>query len=345
MRKIQDVDVKDKKILVRTDFNVEIENGAIKEQFKIAAAKNTIDRLFEQGAIRVAMMSHLGRPEGKRDEKYSLQQISDDIENILGRKVVFCNDCIGEEVEKTFEGIEPGAVVLLENTRFYPGEESNDAEFAQQLASGFDVFINEAFSVCHRDQASVTGITKFLPSYAGLWLQKEIENLNRVLHEPEHPATAIIGGAKIETKLPLIKKFEENYDHILVGGKVANEAIDQKIEFSHKVVLPVDFVGDRLDIGPKTIDMFKEIISASKLVVWNGPMGKFEEAPYDQGTKQVLNIISDGDMFTLTGGGESIQILEERGLMDSISFVSTGGGAMLEYLSGNKMPGIEALSW
>lgn len=343
MRRIQDVDVKDKRILVRTDFNVEVDDGIVKEKFKIAAAKETIDKLIADGAARVVMMSHLGRPEGKRDEKYSLAQIADDVADILGRKVVFCSDCVGAAVEKASEGIEEGTVVLLENTRFYPGEESNDAEFAKQLAAGFDIFVNEAFSVCHRDQASVTGITKFLPSYGGLWLQKEIKNLNRVLHEPEHPATAIIGGAKIETKLPLIKRFEQNYDHVLVGGKVANEAIDQKIEFSHKVALPVDFAGDRMDIGPKTIKMFKEIVSVSKLVVWNGPMGKFEEPPYDQGTRQILDIISDGDMFTLTGGGESIQILEERGLMGAISFVSTGGGAMLEYLSGNKMPGIESL--
>ncbi len=343
MRRIQDADIKGKKILVRTDFNVEVESGTIKEKFKIAAVKDTVDKLFSDGAAHVVMMSHLGRPEGKRDEKYSLAQITDDIEEILGRKVVFCNDCIGEVVKNTFEGVDQGVAVLLENTRFYPEEEKNDLEFAENLTKGFDVFVNEAFSVCHRDQASVTGVTRFLPSYAGLWLQKEIENLNRVLHEPEHPATAIIGGAKIETKLPLIKKFQQNYDHVLVGGKVANEAIDQKIEFSRKVLLPIDFVDDRLDIGPKTVEMFKEIIYASKLVVWNGPMGKFEQQPYDQGTRQILDILADGDMFTLTGGGESIQILEERGLMGVLSFVSTGGGAMLEYLSGNKMPGLISL--
>lgn len=343
MRNIQGVDVKGKNILVRVDFNVEVDNGSVKEEFKIAAARETIEMLLEKGADRIALMSHLGRPEGKRDEKYSLGQIVNDVEKIIGRKIVFCNDCIGESVENSFSLMKEGEVVLLENTRFYPEEESNEREFSRKLASGFDVFVNEAFSVCHRDQASVTGITEFLPSYAGLWLQKEIDNLNKVLHEPEHPATAIIGGAKIETKLPLIKAFEKKYDHVLVGGKVANEALDRKIEFSHKVILPVDFKGDRLDIGPKTIQMFKEIIVASKLVVWNGPMGKFEEEPYDQGTRQILDIISESDIFTLTGGGESIQILEERNLMSAISFVSTGGGAMLEYLSGNRMPGLEVL--
>ncbi|HCO99663.1 MAG TPA: hypothetical protein DIT56_03590, partial [Candidatus Moranbacteria bacterium] len=230
-----------------------------------------------------------------------------------------------------------------ENVRFYEGEEKNDVEFSKKLAENFDVYINDAFSVCHRNQASVTGITAHIESYAGLRLQEEIKNLNRVIHEPESPATAIIGGAKIETKLPLINNFEKAYSHILVGGKIANEAIDQNLAFSPKVILPFDFAKDRFDIGPKTIRRFKEIIAQSKVIVWNGPMGKFEEQPYDIGTREILDAIVESDAFTLIGGGESVQVLEENNLMNKISFVSTGGGAMLEYLSGNQMPGIEAL--
>jgi 3-phosphoglycerate kinase len=344
MKKIQDFDVSEKKILIRTDFNVEIKDADVKEKFKIAACKDSIDYLMENGAGRIVLMSHLGRPEGKRNLQYSLEQIRDDVERIIGRPVVFCEDCIGGCVSEGMSKLKDGEVLLLENTRFYEGDEKNDPEFAKRLAENFDVFVNDAFSVCHRDQASVTGVTKFLPSFAGLWLQKEIHQLDKALHEPQHPATAIIGGAKIETKLPLIQRFEKIYDHVLVGGKVANEAIDQKIAFSPKVILPIDFAENRFDIGPETIRRFKEIIVASKIVIWNGPMGKFEEPPFDQGTRQILDIVAESDMYTLVGGGESVQVLEERNLMGSISFVSTGGGAMLEYLSGNSMPGIEVLN-
>jgi phosphoglycerate kinase len=288
-------------------------------------------------------MSHLGRPDGKVNSEFSLGQLAAEISLILNKKIVFVDDCIGEKVEMALNELGDGEVILLENVRFHGEEEKNEEDFSKKLAGSFDVFVNDAFSVCHRDQSSVTGVAKFLPGFAGFWLQKEIENLNKILHEPEHPATAIIGGAKIETKLPLINVFEKTYSHILVGGKIANEAIDQKIPFSSKVVLPVDFVGDRLDIGPETIRRFKDIILQSRVVVWNGPMGKFEESPYDEGTKAILEAVVESDAFTLVGGGESVQALEEANLLDKISFVSTGGGAMLEYISGNKMPGIEAL--
>ncbi|EKE19718.1 MAG: hypothetical protein ACD_8C00122G0014 [uncultured bacterium] len=343
MKKIQDAEVENKKVLIRADFNVAISEGNVKERFKIEACKKTVDFLVEKVGTRIALCSHLGRPEGKVDAEFSLAQVKDELENILGRKIVFIDDCIGEKVKEALENLNQGEILLLENVRFHDGDEKNDADFSRKLSENFDVFVNDAFSVCHRNQASVTGVAKFLPSYAGIWLQKEIENLSKLIHEPLHPAVAVIGGAKIETKLPLIQKFEKIYDYILVGGRVANEAIDQKVEFSSKVILPIDFANDRLDIGPKTIQRFKEIISTSKMVVWNGPMGKFEESPYDKGTRQVLDIIADGDMFTVIGGGESVQVLEENNLMGSISFVSTGGGAMLEYLSGNLMPGIESL--
>lgn len=343
IRKFQEAIFTNKKVLLRTDFNVGLKDGVPQERFKLEACKDSVKHIMSQPNVKLALISHLGRPDGKAQKESSMFQIKETMEEILGRKVVFVDECIGEKVKDALEKLNDGEVLLLENVRFHDGEEKNDPEFAKQLAENFDVFVNDAFSVCHRDQASVTGVAKVIPGYAGYWLQKEVDTLNKVLHEPEHPAVAVIGGAKIETKLPLIQKFEQIYDFILVGGKVANEAIDQGIDFSAKVILPLDFAKDRLDIGPKTIQRFKEVISASKVVVWNGPMGKFEEPPYDQGTRQILDIIADSDMFTLIGGGESVQVLEERNLFGSISFVSTGGGAMLEYLSGNPMPGIEAL--
>lgn len=342
MKNIQQADVRDKKILVRVDFNVELKDGDVREKFKVRACKETVDYLLKEGA-KVALVSHLSRPEGKINPKFSLKQIADDAERILNIKIKFISDCVGEKVAEGLKNLSAGEVLLLENVRFYAGEESNDENFSGQLAENFDIFISEAFSVCHRDQASVTGVAKMLPSYAGFRLQKEIDNLEKVKNNPERPAVAIIGGAKIETKIPLIKKLEENYDYILVGGKIANEALDEKINFSEKVLLPSDFLGDQLDIGPKTIQKFQEIIASAKTIIWNGPMGKFEESPYDTGTKEILKSVISSGAYVLMGGGESIEILEKQNALDKISFISTGGGAMLEYLSGAPMPGIEVL--
>jgi len=342
MKQIQNAELKDKRVLLRADFNVAIENEDAREAYKIQACKESLIYLLSQDA-KVALVSHLGRPEGKPNPEFSLRPIADDVERILGVKIKFVDDCIGEKVEKGLDELQVNEVLLLENVRFYQGEESNSEEFSRKLSKNFDVFINDAFSVCHRNQASVTGVANILPSYAGFWLQKEIVNLDKIKNNPEHPAVAIIGGAKIETKLPLIKSFEKIYDNILVGGKIANEAIDQKIVFSEKVILPMDFVGDRFDIGDKTIKKFSEIIKNSKTIVWNGPMGKFEEQKYAIGTEEILKAVMNSGAFTLMGGGESVELLEEKKVMEKISFVSTGGGAMLEYLSGNPMPGIEAL--
>lgn len=342
LKKIQDADAENKKVLLRVDFNVAIENGKVKEAFKIAACKESLKYLLEKNA-KVALVSHLGRPTGKVNPEFSLGQIKKDIENILGVKTIFIGDCIGEKVGASLDSLAPNEILLLENVRFYPGEEANNEEFSKNLASNFDMYVNDAFSVSHRDQASVIGVTKFLPSYAGFWLQKEIENLDKVKNNPKRPAVAIIGGAKIETKLPLIQKFESVYDNILVGGKVANEALDQKIKFGEKVMLPIDFIGDRLDIGPETVEKFKNIIAGAKTIVWNGPMGKFEEKPYNDGTNKILTAVIGSGAFILMGGGESVEILEEQQAMDKISFISTGGGAMLEYLSGNALPGIEVI--
>ncbi len=344
-RTIENVDFSGKKVLVRMDFNVELNDiNEIQEHFKLEVGRKTIDRIFGFSEVKVAILSHFGRPNGKPDPKHSIGQIVRFVEAALGRKVVFVPDCIGETVKAALAGIKDGEVLLLENVRFYPGEETNDEAFAQKLAEPFDIYVNEAFSVSHRAHASIVGVPKFLPAYAGLRLEREKEELDDARLSPARPAIAVIGGAKIETKLPLIRAFEENYDCILVGGKIANEAIDQKTEFSSKVLLPQDFdSSSRLDIGPNTIAYFTQIIKTGKTIVWNGPMGKFEEKPYDIGTNAILHALLESQAFVVIGGGESLAILEKADVMSRIGFVSSGGGAMLEYMSGKELPGLKAL--
>lgn len=342
LKKLQDASLKNKRVLMRADFNVELKDGDVREKFKIAAAKETIDYLCSQEGAKVAVISHLGRPEGE-DPKFSMLQIVDDLEKILDRKIKFIDVCAGEKVKEALDSIGYGEILLLENVRFYPEEESNDEEFSKKLSSGFDVFVNDAFSVCHRNQSSVTGVAKILPSYAGLRLQKEVENLTKAMENPARPSVAIIGGAKIETKLPLIENFQKKADLVLIGGRVANEAADKNLKFADNVFVPDDFAQGRLDIGPKTIENYKKIISTAKTIIWNGPMGKFEEKPFDIGTKEVLDAVIKSGAYTIMGGGESVQILEENNAMDKISFISTGGGAMLEFLSGQELPGLKAL--
>lgn len=342
IKKIQDANIENKKVLLRVDFNVALENGKVKEKFKIKSAKETIEYLLEKNA-KVALISHLGRPEGKINPDFSLGQIIEDVQSILGVKVKFISDCISSEISSSLEKLSQGEIILLENVRFYPGDENNDEEFSKKLVKGFDVFVNDAFSASHRDHASVSGVAKLIPSFAGLRLQKEIEEMEKIKNDFARPAVAIIGGAKIETKLPVIKFFEEKYDNILVGGKIANEALDQKKEFSEKVILPFDFIDDRLDIGPKTLEKFKEIISSAKIIVWNGPTGKFEDEKYAVSSNEILSSILQSGAYTLVGGGETLEILEKNNATDKIGFVSTGGGAMLEYLGGGEMPGIEIL--
>lgn len=345
---MQDAEVENKKVLLRVGFDVVIEYGKIGERFKIQAVKETLDYLIARKA-KVALATWLGRPGGKVDPKFSLSQIKDELENILGYKMKFVPDCVGEKVKNVMDSLEKGEVALLENVRFYAEEgdietgKTYDADFARKMAANFDLFVNNALSQSHRDQASVAGVPRFIPACAGFLLQKEIESLEKIKSDFERPAVAVIGGAKIETKLPVIKFFEEKYDYVLVGGKIANEAMDQKIEFSEKVILPTDFIDDRLDIGPETVKKFQKIILGAKTIVWNGPMGKFEEERYTGGTQKVLEAILKSGAYVAAGGGETLEVLKRNQALNKISFVSTGGGAMLEYLVGKKLPGIEAV--
>lgn len=344
LKKIQNVDVKNKNILLRVDFNVSLDkNDDVIEAHKILAAKETLEFLIENGAKKIALLTHFGRPKGKIQREFSVQRITDDVERILNQKVFFVSDCIGEKVQNEIKSDE-NRIILLENVRFYSEEEKGDSDFAKKLAIGFDIYINDSFGVDHRNHASLYAIMNFLPSFAGIWLQKEVKNLDKIKNFHKSPAVAIIGGSKIETKLPLIKMFEEKYDWILVGGRVSVEVLEREMQFSDKVILPVDFTGGTFDIGEKTIQLFIEKINKAKTIVWNGPMGKFEEKPYDNGTRELVKAITENkEAFSLIGGGESVQALAESGLWNKVSFVSTGGGAMLSFLSGEEMKPIEKL--
>ncbi len=348
LKKIQDIDLANKKILMRVDFNVVMndDTGEIVESFRIDAVKETVNYILEQPGTKLALIAHLGRPDGKVVMNDSLVQIVPEVARLLGRPVSFVCDCINDDVDAALESIDDNEVLLLENLRFHPGEKEDDHTFAQKLASPFDLYVNDAFAVSHRAHASVHAITHFLPSAAGMLMQHELDNLGKVkeIDKTERPAVAIIGGAKINTKLPLIKQFEKKYDVVLVGGRIAIEAQEQQMIFSDSVILPVDYAKDKLDIGPETIKLFVEKVKGAKLITWNGPMGKFEQKPFDAGTRTLVDVIAnDTDAFSLIGGGESVQALNESGRWDDISFVSTGGGAMLSFLSGEKMPGLEAL--
>ena len=335
-----------KRVVVRASLNVPINDGDTKQKFRIAALKDTVDFLCDAGA-QVALLGHMGRPDGAVDEALSMAQLTDDITRILDRPVVFADACTGARVEEVLSGTQPGTLVLLENVRFHSAETSTDAvvrkAFAAEIAQNFDVYVNDAFSVCHRAHASITELATALPSYAGMQLSREVETLSRVRTSPAHPAVLVIGGAKIATKLPLIRAVESLYDAVLVGGKVANEALDEQIAFTDNVMVPQDFVGERYDIGPATVEAFVAQIMRAQTVVWNGPMGWYEKEAYAHGTRRIVEALKDTPAFTVVGGGESIEALEHYNAIDAIDFVSTGGGAMLAFMAGDTLPGIAAL--
>jgi len=346
LKSIESVDCANQVVLVRVDFNIEQSNiSNLDEHFRLDIVKKTIDRIKSTPSSKVALLTHFGRPEGEKVSVYSVLRLKEAVERTLKREIIFVDDCIGEKVVDALEKLKENQILLLENVRFYKEEEKNDGGFAQMLARPFTLYVNEAFGVSHRAHASLEAITRILPSYAGIRFIEEITELDEIRTSPKHPAIALIGGAKIETKLPLITALEKTYDAILVGGKVANEAIDQGMSFSEKVLLPIDFDSvARLDIGPQTIAYYTQIISTAKTIIWNGPMGKFEEKPYDIGTDAILHAILESDAYVVIGGGESLAVLEKAGAIGKISFVSSGGGSMLEYLSGAKLPALVALS-
>jgi len=397
MKSIKSIqNLQNKKVLVRVDFNVPIgKDGVVgeEEDWRIKATLPTIEYLLKRGA-KIILISHLGRP-GQykasstlptgRQVKYqacSLRPVANRLGELLNCKIKFINDCIGDKVKNEIEKMQAGEIILLENLRFHKEEEENNEEFAKELASLADIYINDGFSVSHRAHASVSNITKFLPSYAGLLLEKELEILFEAVNNPKRPATVIIGGAKAETKVPVIEHLMDKFDYILVGGVVANvilkaKGIDtgkslsggidltevQKIDLnSKKLYIPVDVVvcndkkkiislsaigkiGDNkiLDIATETANLYSKIISDSKTIIWNGPVGMFEKESFAFGTKEIARAITESKCYSIIGGGDTIVAVDKFGYLDKIDYVCTGGGAMLEFLSGNELPGIKAL--
>jgi phosphoglycerate kinase len=389
---VKDIDVRGRRVLVRVDFNVPIKNGTIGDDTRIRSSIPTIQYVVEQGAKTVVLCSHLGRPKGKPDPQYSLKPVADHLSTLLKRPVVFAEDCIGEPAKQAIARAGDGGVVLLENLRFHAEEEKNDAKFAAELAALADVYVNDAFGSAHRAHASTEGVVKQVKeSAAGLLMADELEHLGRVLHQPEHPFVAILGGAKVSDKLEVIQNLVPRVDALLIGGAMAytflkarnvpvgkslveEDLLDaaRDVEARAKarglrLELPVDHIvapkleagapaetldvgdaaiGDRmgLDIGPKTIATFRGIIKDAKTVIWNGPMGVFEIDAFARGTIEVAKAVADVRGTTVIGGGDSIAAVAKAGVTDRITHISTGGGASLEFLGGQELPGVAALA-
>jgi phosphoglycerate kinase len=383
-RTIHDLDLAGKRALVRVDFNVPLKDGVIGDDTRIRGAIPTIQHLLGAGAS-VVLMSHLGRPKGV-DPSQSLKPVVARLSELVGKPVAFANDCVGPEVEAQAAALKPGELLLLENLRFHKAEEKNDPEFAKQLARLGDVYVLDAFGSAHRAHASVEAVTHFLPAAAGLLMQKEIDFLGKVISAPERPLVAIIGGAKISDKLPVINNLIDKVDKLLIGGGMANtflkaqgyelgaslvenESLDAARELlaccSGKLMLPVDVViADKfapdaetatvsigkitpgwmaLDIGPHTQEQYRKALEDAKMIVWNGPMGVFEMPKFAAGTNAVAQAVAAADAISVIGGGDSVAAIEQAGLADQVSHISTGGGASLEFLEGKTLPGVAAL--
>lgn len=402
--KFEKLDVEDKKVLVRVDFNVPIDDGGkITDDTRIEKAAPTITNLLERGA-GVVLMSHLGRPQKQKLEDgtvdkdaFTLRPVVTTLEDYVGCQVRFVEDTIGEEARAAVAEMEPGQVVLLENTRFYAGEEKGDEDLAKHLADlGVDIYVNDAFGAAHREHASTATVAKFFPSDRkafGLLMAAELEGADRLLNSPARPVTAIVGGAKVSDKIQLLEKLLDFADNIIIGGamaytfslaqggKVGNSLVERdKTALALKLLekakandteiyLPLDTVvgkefsnetphevvasgeiGDEwegLDIGPKSIERFSEVVASSKSILWNGPMGVFEMKNFAKGTNAIARAVADATenngAYSLIGGGDSVSAINQAGLADKVSFVSTGGGAMLELLEGKELPGIRAI--
>jgi len=344
MKTLPDFNFKNKRVLVRCDFNVPLSGqGEILDDFRIKQTIPTIEYLIKKEA-KVILMSHLGRPEGKVVEGLRLTPIQEKLMEYLDLSVTKAPDCVGKEVEEWVREMEPGEILLLENLRFHKEEEKGEENFTKNLAKLGDIFINEAFSVCHRSQASVVGITKYLPSGAGFLLEKEIEILSQIIKNPERPLIVIIGGSKVKDKAKVIGKFLEIGDWILVGNLVAKEIREKEMTMKNleKIIFPV-LNGQILDLDKKTIENFKEKIKMAKTIFWAGPLGKIEEKKYQKGTREIARAIIKSRAFSVVGGGDTIEFLNKAKVIEKFNHISTGGSALLEFLAEEKLPGIEAL--
>lgn len=380
---IRDVDVRDKRVLVRCDFNVPMENGSITDDRRIRESLPTILELLNRGA-KVILASHLGRPEG-RDDRFTLKPVAQRLAELLKRDVVFVGDCVGHEAQRAVETLPPGGVLLLENLRFHEEETKNDPEFAKRLAALADLYVNDAFGTAHRAHASTEGVAHYLPAVAGFLMEKEIEYLGKALEDPKRPFVAVLGGAKVADKVRVVENLLSKVDSLLVGGGMAFTFLKAKgycigksildtegiafvqsilAEKGDKIVLPRDVVVAPsldaesgqvvpveqipddvmgLDIGPQTAAEFGVAIRSASTVVWNGPMGVFEKDPFAQGTRAVAEAMAACQGVTVVGGGDTAAAVEKFGLADKMTHVSTGGGASLEFLEGRELPGVVAL--
>jgi phosphoglycerate kinase len=389
IRDIPKDQLKGKKVLVRVDFNVPLnEKREVTDDTRIVMSLPTIRFLLEQGA-RVILVSHLGRPKGGPKDELKMNPVALKLEQILGYKVQKADDCIGESVAQMANKLKDGEVLLLENVRFYPQEEANDHEFARSLASLADIYVNDAFGTAHRAHASTAGVAAFLPAYAGFLMEKELESLGEKLNHPVRPFLAILGGAKVSSKIGVIQKLIEKVDVLLIGGgmsytfikalgyevgtslleesmieeakKIMDMAKEKKVNF----ILPDDFIvaaeGKEgvptqvvawnqipanmggFDIGPKTIEKFGQAIMKAKTIFWNGPVGLFEVKSFSTGTVEIAKKVAQSGAVSVVGGGDTIAAINQAGVANAITHISTGGGASLEFVEGRKLPGVEVL--
>lgn len=344
MRTLKDFNFSGKRVLVRCDFNVPLdERGIVLDDFRIKKTIPTIDYLIKKNA-KIILMSHLDDPSGKVVESLRLDCIQEKLAELMKKPILKVQDCIGEEVKRMAIALKGGEILLLENLRFHKEEEENNPQFSKEISQLGDIYVNEAFSCSHRTHASIVGVPEYLPSAGGLLLEKEIKILKELIDNPKEPLVAIIGGKKVETKSKIIDKISEVADWILVGGLLKKEINDKGIEFKYpeKIIGPVDFL-DAPDISQKTIDLFREKILGAKTIFWNGPMGRIEEKEFQKGSKEIAKTIIESGAVSIIGGGETIEFINEIGFIDKFTHVSTGGGAMLAFLGGEDLPGLKVL--
>jgi len=340
MRKLQDLDVFEKRVFLRADLDVPLNGGRIEEDWRLRNLLPTIRHLISQKST-IILAGHIGRPEGKPVFNLSTKILVLVLSKLLNNEVIHIEGFPTNEAIQETLGLQKNAVLLLENLRFFAGEEKNDKLFARRLANLADCYVNEAFAASHRNHASIIGVPKFLPHAAGLRLEKEVEVLEEVLKKPKRPLVVVIGGAKIETKLPVIENLAKIADFVLVGGKLPQEMQDTKLRNN---VIVGKLTKDDKDLSSDSIEVFKEKIAQAKMVVWNGPMGVFEEKENERGTKEIAQTIAQGKAEKIVGGGETIWALKKYGLEEKIDWISSGGGAMLEFLVGKILPSIAALN-
>lgn len=389
---LDDIEVQGKRVLVRSDLNVPMKNGAVTDATRIERSAQTISELMKKGA-KVVVMSHFGRPKGERVPEMSLKPVAEALGTVLGTAVAFADDCIGAPAKTVVNGLASGEVAMLENLRYHKAEEKNDPEFARQLADLGDLYVNDAFSTAHRAHASTEAIAQLLPSAAGRLMQAELEALGKALEHPEKPVAAIVGGAKVSTKLDLLGNLVAKVDKIIIGGGMANTFLYAKgVEVGASLcekdmadtardilkkaeaagcefILPTDAVvaakfeenaesqvvpvtavpADMmiLDVGPDSVKMLQAKLGECKTLVWNGPLGAFEIKPFDAATNAVAQaaaaLTKDGKLLTVAGGGDTVGALANAGVQDQFSYISTAGGAFLEWLEGKDLPGVAAL--